>query len=549
MNFLIQRIHENDDAIVALQDLAKGQTVRLENLEWILQEHIPIKHKFAARDFHDGDKVTMYGVTVGRVRGNVKKGALLTTENLAHAADTYTAQSGSRKWMAPNVEAWQQRTFNGYRRSDGSSGTTNLWLVVPLVFCENRNIAVMQNALNRALGYHRHSQYESFALELAEQWKTKQTADSLNAVHLSSSSPAIAPLFPNVGGVKFLQHTFGCGGTREDSNALCALIAGYLDNPNVAGATILSLGCQHSQIGILEQEIARRNPAFNKPLEIFEQQKAASEQDMLQKAMRATFLGVAGANQFQREPRPLSHLTIGVKCGGSDGFSGISANPVVGKMSDLVCALGGASVLSEFPELCGVEQELCLRCESPALAQRFAQLMHAYDAQARACGSGFDMNPSPGNIRDGLITDAIKSAGAATKGGSAPIVDVLDYGAPLKKRGGVSLLHAPGNDVECTTAMAGSSCNLILFTTGLGTPTGNPICPTLKISTNSALAERMADIIDFDAGPLIKGERSLNQLAEDLLDLSIHTASGDFTPKAVALGQDDFIPWKRGVSL
>jgi len=214
-----------------------------------------------------------------------------------------------------------------------------------------------------------------------------------------------------------------------------------------------------------------------------------------------------------------------------------------------LCASGGASVLSEFPELCGVEQELCLRCESPELAQRFAQFMASYDAQARACGSGFDMNPSPGNIRDGLITDAIKSAGAATKGGSAPIVDVLDYGDPVKKRGGVSLLHAPGNDVECTTAMAGSGCNLILFTTGLGTPTGNPICPTLKIATNSTLAQRMPDIIDFDAGPMLRGERSLHALAEDLLELSLQTASGDATPKAVSLGQDDFIPWKRGVSL
>lgn len=175
--------------------------------------------------------------------------------------------------------------------------------------------------------------------------------------------------------------------------------------------------------------------------------------------------------------------------------------------------------------------------------------MSNYDAQARACGSGFDMNPSPGNIRDGLITDAIKSAGAATKGGAAPIVDVLDYGSPVAKRGGVSLLHAPGNDVECTTAMAGSGCNLILFTTGLGTPTGNPICPTLKIATNSTLAQRMPDIIDFDAGPMLRGERTLHLLADDLLELSIQTASGVVVPKAVQLGQDDFIPWKRGVSL
>jgi altronate hydrolase len=270
---------------------------------------------------------------------------------------------------------------------------------------------------------------------------------------------------------------------------------------------------------------------------------------MLQKAMRATFRGVAAINRFQRQPCPIEDLVVGVKCGGSDGFSGISANPVVGLLSDWVCASGGASVLSEFPELCGAEQDLCRRCETPELAHRFVELMEQYDAQARACGSGFDMNPSPGNIRDGLITDAIKSTGAATKAGSATILDVLDYGAPVTRKGGVSLLYAPGNDVECTTAMAGSGCNLILFTTGLGTPTGNPITPTLKISTNTELARRMPDIIDFDAGPLIRGERSREELATDLLELSLRAASGESLPKAVLLGQDDFIPWKRGVSL
>jgi altronate hydrolase len=408
----------------------------------------------------------------------------------------------------------------------------------------------MQSALDRALGYHRHSPYESFARDLAIQWQSNPGSHHLDSIQLrGSNAPALSPLFPNVGGVKFLQHTFGCGGTRQDSDALCRLIAGYLNNPNVAGATVLSLGCQHSQIEILEKEIAKQNPRFDKPLEIFEQQKAHSESDMLQKAIRATFLGVSSANSLRRESFPLSHLTVGVKCGGSDGFSGISANPVVGRLSDILCALGGASVLSEFPELCGVEQDLCRRCETPELARRFAEFMSNYDAQARACGSGFDMNPSPGNIRDGLITDAIKSAGAATKGGAAPIVDVLDYGSPVAKRGGVSLLHAPGNDVECTTAMAGSGCNLILFTTGLGTPTGNPICPTLKIATNSTLAQRMPDIIDFDAGPMLRGERTLHLLADDLLELSIQTASGVVVPKAVQLGQDDFIPWKRGVSL
>lgn len=550
MKSLIQQIHPKDDAIVALQTLQLGQQVAAEGKAWTVRQEIPAKHKFAARDFKDGEKVTMYGVTVGRTRGAVAEGALLTTENLVHAADPFVPESAQTGWNAPDVQLWHQRTFNGYKRSDGQAGTANLWLVVPLVFCENRNIAVMQSALNRALGYHRSSPYESFAQELVTNWMKHGDAGALDGVSLSAGQRGLQrPLFPNVGGVKFLQHTFGCGGTRQDSDALCALIAGYLNNPNVAGATVLSLGCQHAQTGILEREIARQNPSFNKPLAVFEQQKSRSESEMLESAMRATFAGVASANVWEREPCSISNLTVGVKCGGSDGFSGISANPVVGKLSDLLCASGGASVLSEFPELCGAEQDLCRRCETPELARRFAQWMAEYDAQARACGSGFDMNPSPGNIRDGLITDAIKSAGAATKGGSAPIVDVLSYGSPVARRGGVSLLYAPGNDVECTTAMAGSGCNLILFTTGLGTPTGNPICPTLKISTNTELAQRMPDIIDFDTGALIRGEKSLQGLAEELLDFSLRTASGEITPKAVELGQDDFIPWKRGVSL
>lgn len=550
MSSLVQKIHSRDDALVALQTLSPGQSVELHGNRWTMRETIPAKHKFAAHDFADGDPVTMYGVTVGKTRGPVLAGALFTTENLYHATDPFSPNAPRSTWTPPKVDRWQTRTFRGFKRSDGRAGTANLWLVVPLVFCENRNILMMQAALDRALGYHKSSYHEAFARDLTRAWSVQPDAASLGKVDWPKVPSANStPLFPNVGGVKFLTHTFGCGGTRQDSNALCALIAGYLSNPNVAGATILSLGCQHSQISILENEIALRNPTFDKPLAIFEQQKSHSETDMLARAMRATFAGVASINDFKRETCSLADLVVGVKCGGSDGFSGISANPVVGSLSDIVCALGGASVLSEFPELCGAEQDLCRRCETPELAHRFAQLMSQYESQAKACGSGFDMNPSPGNIRDGLITDAIKSAGAATKAGTAPILDVLDYAAPVRRTGGVSLLYAPGNDVECTTAMAGSGCNLILFTTGLGTPTGNPITPTIKIATNTDLAQRMPDIIDFDAGPLIRGERSREELANDLLELSIQTASGEILPKAVQLGQDDFIPWKRGVSL
>jgi altronate hydrolase len=210
-------------------------------------------------------------------------------------------------------------------------------------------------------------------------------------------------------------------------------------------------------------------------------------------------------------PAPLSDLFLGVECGGSDGFSGISANPAIGQASDLLAALGGAPVLSEFPELAGVEQSLCDRCVTPALADKFVHLMRAYEGAAQACGSGFDANPSPGNIRDGLVTDGIKSAGAAKKGGTSPIVDVIDYGEPARQRGGLTLCCTPGNDVESTTAMAAAGCNIMVFSTGLGTPTGNPVCPTLKVATSTALATRMADIIDYDAGPIITGEKTVQQ--------------------------------------
>jgi altronate hydrolase len=244
----------------------------------------------------------------------------------------------------------------------------------------------------------------------------------------------------------------------------------------------------------------------------------------------------------------LSKLALGVECGGSDGFSGISANPVIGLVSDRLAALHGRVILSEFPELCGAEQDLVDRCSTPEIAQRFLKLMAAYQAAAQKVGSGFDQNPSHGNIADGLITDAMKSAGAARKGGSSPVNDVLDYPGWTTNQG-LNLLCSPGNDVESTTAMAGAGANLIIFSTGLGTPTGNPVTPVIKISSNTTIAQNLSDIIDFDTGSIIAGEASLDTLANDLFQLVIDTASGHYQTCAQRLSQDDFIPWKRGVSL
>jgi altronate hydrolase len=343
-------------------------------------------------------------------------------------------------------------------------------------------------------------------------------------------------------------HEGGCGGTREDSNNLCGLIAGYINHPNVAGATILSLGCQHAQVDILREQLARRNPQFEKPLIVLEQQKSGSEFAMLSSAIRQTFQGLAEANKLTREPADLSHLCVGLKCGGSDGFSGLSANPAIGHTSDLLTSLGARTILAEFPELCGVEQELIDRSVNREVGDRFIHLMQEYASRAQAVRASFDMNPSPGNMRDGLLTDAMKSAGAAKKGGTSPVTAVLDY-PEYSKAPGLNLLCTPGNDVECVTAQVAAGCSVVLFTTGLGTPTGNPVTPVVKLSTNSLLAKRMPDIIDVDTGPIISGESTIEQMGEQVLDYVIRVASGEVRTKAEQKNQEDFIPWKRGVSL
>jgi altronate hydrolase len=351
-----------------------------------------------------------------------------------------------------------------------------------------------------------------------------------------------------VDGIKFLNHQGGCGGIRQDAAILSKLLVAYADHPNVGGITVLSLGCQNQQVADFKADLMQRNPEFDKPLFIFEQQQSQSEEQLIAEAMRKTFEGLIEINKYERKPAPLDKLCVGVKCGGSDGFSGISANPAVGYCSDLLVALGAKVLLAEFPELCGVEQQLVDRSVNEVTANKFIRLMKSYEDIVTRVGSGFHMNPSPGNIKDGLITDAIKSAGAAKKGGTSPVVDVLDYTEPATKPG-LSLVCTPGNDVEATTGKAASGATLILFTTGLGTPTGNPVCPTIKVATNSRLARRMGDIIDIDTGAIIEGEKTIEDMGEEILEYCIRAASGEVTPKAVQLNQDDFIPWKRGVSL
>ena len=410
----VLKLDPRDNVLVALTPLPANDPVSYAGEKYVPVTDVPAKFKFVEHDMPVGSEVIMYGVVVGKVREPIPAGAVVTTRNLQNDSSAYSTTRTSQPWNAPDVSAWRHRSFLGYHRADGKVGTRNYWLVLPLVFCENRNVELLREAFEEELGYRRPNEYRRQVRDLIASRDTRQST-----MRVAEREPDAVPVFPNLDGIQISLHEGGCGGTRQDARALCGLLAGYIQHPNVAGATVLSLGCQNAEISILLEEIRKRDPQASKPVLIFDQQALGLESNLLGRAIGQTFAGLEEANKLQRAPAPLTQLTIGLKCGGSDGFSGISANPALGHVSDLLAALGGKSILSEFPELCGVEQDLINRTVSQAGADRFAHLMTTYAARAKAVHSGFEMNPSPGNIRDGLITDAMKSAGAARKGGTS----------------------------------------------------------------------------------------------------------------------------------
>lgn len=531
------KVNPADNVIVALTDLVQNEQIMFEGTTVSPTTDVKAKHKIAEKDFAIGNDIIMYGVLVGKAAKPIKKGEVITTENVKHQSEKVFGKNGNLGWTPPNVDRWKDKTFNGYHRTDGQVGTKNVWLFFPLVFCENKNIEKLKDIFENELMPKKEVSYKNLLRSLIEEKSVEEVSDK----NLNEN------LLDNVE-VKFINHQGGCGGIRQDSELLAKLLAGYVNNPNVAGATVLSLGCQNLQVDIFKKALKEMSPNSDKEILIYEQQQIGTTDEMFQMVIKDSYEAIKRANKIERKPAPLSKLSIGLECGGSDGFSGISANPALGIVSDIFAALGGKTILAEFPELCGVEQELMNRCVDEEKADKFLTLMKAFEKSVVDAGSGFDMNPSPGNIKDGLITDAMKSAGAAKKGGTSPVVDVLDYGEYISKPG-LNLLNTPGNDAECTTGLVGSGATVVLFTTGLGNPMGNPIAPVVKISSNTALINRMSDIIDVNAGTVITGEKTITEVGAEIVDYIIELASGNVETKADQLKQDVFIPWKRGVSL
>jgi altronate hydrolase len=489
------RIHPGDNVATCLADAAAGDRVAVDGKTIALIDAVPRGHKFALAPIACGAAVVKYGFPIGVATADIAAGAHVHSHNLATALsgdDDYRYLPHHRAVPVPSP---RPRSFAGYRRADGRVGTRNEIWILPTVGCVG-NLAA-------------------------------------RAARIAGESHA-----GRVDGVHAFKHPFGCSQLGDDLGHTRGLLAALAQHPNAGGVLIVGLGCESNQLATLLDTIPAKRRAHIRTL------SAQAVEDDLEAALRLVDELVEIGADTRRTPVPLSALTLGVKCGGSDGLSGLTANPLVGRMADAVAGAGGKVILTEIPEIFGAEQMLMDRAVSRAVFDRTADLVRAFKHYFLRHGEPVSENPSPGNIAGGITTLEEKSLGAVQKGGQVPLVDVQLYGGEAKLPG-LTLLEAPGNDAVSSTALTAAGATMILFTTGRGTPLGFP-APTLKIASNSALAQRKAGWIDYDAGQVLVD--GFDAASGALLDLIAATASGAPT-KAEANEERDIAIWKSGVTL
>ena len=487
------RIDPRDDVAVALRPPAAGDPV---GDQVRAAADIPAGHKVALRAIAEGEPVRKYGWPIGRATRAIAAGDHVHTHNLATALSGLEAYAYAPAATEPPPAAAEPLAFQGYRRRNGRVGTRNEIWILCTVGCVARTA-------------------ERIAAEAGRRFKGR------------------------VDGVHALTHPFGCSQLGGDLAATRAMIAALAAHPNAGGVLILGLGCESNQLDAL---LAAAPDLDRGRLRAFTAQAA---EDELEEGLTAVEELVAVAEWDRRETCAASDLVVGVKCGGSDGFSGLTANPVVGRISDKVCAAGGTAVLTEIPEIFGAERLLMARARDEAVFDGIASVVNDFKSYFLSHGEPVSENPSPGNIAGGITTLEEKSLGAVQKAGRGPVTQVLRYGERASAPG-VVLLEAPGNDAVSSTALTAAGATVILFTTGRGTPLGFP-APTLKIATNSGLAQRKPHWIDFDAGRIVAGE-ALDAAADRLMGLVLATASGRAT-RAEENGEREIALWKRGVTL
>jgi altronate hydrolase len=490
------RIAPDDDVAVALRDLDRGERVQVAELSLTLLDPIGRGHKFALRDLAAGHSIRKYGWPIGRALTDICAGAHVHTHNLSTLLEGLDSYRFDAPASAPQRPASAKQTFMGYRRETGKVGTRNEIWILCTVGCVGRTA------------------------ERIARIASSRFADRIDGVHA----------FP---------HQFGCSQLGGDLDRTRRLIAALARHPNAGGVLILGLGCESNQLDALLADIS---PADRARIRSFAAQATSDETE---EGLRVVEELVEIAARDRREPCGIDELCLGVKCGGSDGLSGISANPLVGRATDWVTENGGTAILTEIPEIFGAERLLMQRSANREVFEGIVEVVNDFKQYFLRNGEPLHENPSPGNIAGGITTLEEKSLGAVQKGGHATVTQVLRYGDRVQAPG-LALLEAPGNDGVSSTALVAAGATIVLFTTGRGTPLGFP-APTLKISSNSLLAQNKSHWIDFDAGQILNG-KDPEQVAAEFMDLIVKTASGN--PAKNELNEEREIAiWKNGVTL
>lgn len=492
----VYQINERDNVAIALRPLASGEIVPWRGADLVIRQDVPPSHKIAIAAIAADAAVVKYGWAIGRARHRIEPGEHVHTHNLEtqlQGEEPYSYASGE---SAVGVTASPTSHFMGYRRRDGRVGTRNeIWILCTVGCVANTAQRIAARARQELAG--------------------------------------------RVDGIHAFTHPFGCSQLGEDLLGTRRIIAGLASHPNAGGVLLIGLGCESNQLGALLNAVPHINPERVRSF------VAQDEEDEIEAGVRQVRELVMLAESDRRTVCPLSDLVLGLKCGGSDGLSGVTANPLVGAVADRVAAAGGSLVLTEIPELFGADRLLISRAANRQVFDSMVALVNGFKRYFLEHDQLISENPSPGNLAGGITTLEEKSLGAVQKAGRAPVTAVLSYGQPVSTRG-LSLLEAPGNDAVSSTALVAAGATMILFTTGRGTPLGFP-APTLKIATNSALARKKSGWIDFDAGRLLTGAGT-DELAEELLALVRSTASGA-TTRAEDNGEREIAIWKRGVTL
>lgn len=489
------KIHPSDKVAVAINTLKENEVFEIEGKEFVAKAEIPAGHKVALEAIREGENIIKYGFPIGHAKGNISVGEHVHSHNVKSNLGELLEYT-----YEPNIQELakeESRTFMGFRRKDGKVGIRNEVWIIPTVGCVNSIVREIE------------AESQQFLRE-------------------------------NIEGIYAYNHPYGCSQLGADWQMTLEYLCGLIRHPNAGAVLVVGLGCENGNIDELKNFLGEYDSKRVKFLVCQE------EEDEVQKGVELMKELCAFANKFKREECPASELVIGLKCGGSDGFSGITANPLLGFVSDRLIAQGGSSILTEVPEMFGAETILMNRCRNRELFEKTVHLINDFKQYFMRYGEKVDENPSPGNKAGGITTLEDKSLGCTQKGGTSPVEDVLKYAEPVKKHG-LSLLNAPGNDLVASNALVASGAHIVLFTTGRGTPFGCPV-PTVKISSNTPLYEKKKKWIDFNAGALLDGV-SMEQLTDEFYEYLLRLASGELFAKSEMLDKHELAIFKDGVTL